>query len=43
MDTFIKKALFGQNWLWNKFVKYQDYVESYVGPQIKSYRAHHVL
>ena len=34
---YYKKALFGRNWSWNDFVKYQDYEESYVNPQIKSF------
>ena len=38
-----KRPCLAENWSWNDFVKYQDYVESYVGQQIKSFRAHCVL
>ena len=40
MDLIIKKALLSRNWLWNDFAKYQDYLKSYVGPQIESFHAH---
>ena len=43
MNIFIKKALFGQNWLCNNFVKYQEYVESYMDSQIESFCAHCVV